>query len=233
MERLLKCQSAERVAEEMQRSVSALGVENYMLSCWSKQTEGGQPGPSALTNYDGSWLAELRGGRYRDDAVLRHADATKSPFFTWDRVELVTPAEKRFMGDAADAVGAFGASGTLPGPRGMLGAVSFCAHRDMDADQISERLFARAAAAHLRIIDIEFERGREGVALTGKELETLKWMTTPLKVGEIAERMGVRPATVETHVQNIFQKFGVSSRVSAVTEGLLRGLVGVPDFDPE
>jgi PAS domain S-box-containing protein len=52
--------------------------------------------------------------------------------------------------------------------------------------------------------------------LTRRELELLRLMTLGLNTAAAAQRLGVSPATIRNHVQNIFGKLGVHSRLEAV-----------------
>jgi len=53
-------------------------------------------------------------------------------------------------------------------------------------------------------------------SLSRRELEVLRLMTEGLNTKTIAERLHVSSATVRNHVQNIFAKLGVHSRLEAV-----------------
>jgi two-component system, NarL family, nitrate/nitrite response regulator NarL len=61
--------------------------------------------------------------------------------------------------------------------------------------------------------------------LTARELEVLRLIAEGLTSPQIAERLQIRPSTVKTHVQNLFEKLGVSDRAAAVATGMRRGLV--------
>ena len=52
--------------------------------------------------------------------------------------------------------------------------------------------------------------------LTRRELELLRLMAIGLNTAVAAERLGVSPATIRNHAQNIFGKLGVHSRLEAV-----------------
>lgn len=56
----------------------------------------------------------------------------------------------------------------------------------------------------------------EGVALTPKEIVTLKLLTGGNSNGSIAQQLHVSPHTVKTHIYNVFRKIHVSNRVQAV-----------------
>lgn len=54
------------------------------------------------------------------------------------------------------------------------------------------------------------------VALTPRESEILRWAATGRTNANIAEILGVGPATVKTHFEHIFGKLGVKNRAAAV-----------------
>jgi PAS domain S-box-containing protein len=61
--------------------------------------------------------------------------------------------------------------------------------------------------------------------LTRREQEVLRLMTGGANTKTIAERLHVSPATVRNHVQNIFGKLGVHSRLEAVAHATHHGLL--------
>jgi PAS domain S-box-containing protein len=58
--------------------------------------------------------------------------------------------------------------------------------------------------------------GPDPAALSRRELEVLRLMTEGLNTSATAERLHVSRATVRNHVQNIFGKLGVHTRLEAV-----------------
>ena len=60
------------------------------------------------------------------------------------------------------------------------------------------------------------ERPDAATALTRRELDVLRLMVQGLNTSRTAEKLRVSPATVRNHVQNIFGKLGVHSRLEAV-----------------
>jgi PAS domain S-box-containing protein len=73
-------------------------------------------------------------------------------------------------------------------------------------------------------------------SLTRRELEVLRLMTLGLNTASAAERLSVCPATVRNHVQNIFGKLGVHSRLEAVayaTRSPVALRIGGPTWPPD
>jgi DNA-binding CsgD family transcriptional regulator len=61
--------------------------------------------------------------------------------------------------------------------------------------------------------------------LTAREREVLALLAEGGSNREIAVDLGLSPKTVNRHVENIFNKLGVSSRAAAVAKGLKSGTI--------
>ncbi len=60
------------------------------------------------------------------------------------------------------------------------------------------------------------ERTRKHLGLSRREFELLMWIGSGLKKREIAERMGVTPATADTFRRRAYAKLGVTTGSAAV-----------------
>lgn len=231
LESLGRCATQEDVAAVLYADAQEFGVDNFLLGAWAYQPDTGNPGPSFLTSYGEDWLKDLRDERYKADPILWHAAKMKDKgVFLWKDVDIQSTEERRFMLDADDAIGAKeGLSATLPGPLGMLGAVSFSAHQSFDADTVKEKLFARAAAAHLKIIDINF-KSMGDFDLTETEMEILQELQVWSR-SQIAKRRGVAVSTIKTHIDHIFEKLRVKREVNAIMRGFTAGLITPSDWN--
>lgn len=67
------------------------------------------------------------------------------------------------------------------------------------------------------------ESADEGMPLTGRELEVLRFAAAGSSNREIAVSLDLSPRTVQTHLRNVFEKLGVASRTQAVIMGLRQG----------
>lgn len=65
--------------------------------------------------------------------------------------------------------------------------------------------------------------------LTDREIEILGLAARGLTNKEIGRQLFISDRTVQGHLQNIYQKLGVSSRTEAVTAGLSHGLITLSD----
>ncbi len=88
-------------------------------------------------------------------------------------------------------------------------------------------------AIHLSNLVDRLRDGREASAasrldfLTSRELEILRVLADGASTADIAESLGIRPMTVQSHVKNILAKLGVHSKVEAVTMAWRFGLGSV------
>jgi two-component system, NarL family, nitrate/nitrite response regulator NarL len=65
----------------------------------------------------------------------------------------------------------------------------------------------------------------QGPAISEREREVLALTADGLSAPQIGARLHLSPATVKSHLQNVYEKLGVSDRAAAVAEGMRRGLV--------
>ena len=105
--------------------------------------------------------------------------------------------------------------------------------KEMDRDAILDAVVA--AARGEVVLSPEVQTGvareiqrREAVRrphLTARELEILGLAAQGGSTPEIAGRLHLSAATVKTHLQNVYDKLGVTDRTSAVAVALRRGLL--------
>jgi PAS domain S-box-containing protein len=69
------------------------------------------------------------------------------------------------------------------------------------------------------------ETNGNGGPLTPRELQVLRLLATGANTKGAADRLGVSPATVRNHVQNLLGKLGVHSRLQAVAYATSHGLL--------
>lgn len=62
-------------------------------------------------------------------------------------------------------------------------------------------------------------------ALTAREAEVIRMIADGLSVPQMAAKLILAPSTVKTHVQNLYDKLGVSDRGAAVAEAMRRRLL--------
>jgi two-component system nitrate/nitrite response regulator NarL len=72
---------------------------------------------------------------------------------------------------------------------------------------------------------IRLKGGEPVTKLTPRERDVLRLVAEGHSGPQIAARLYIEPSTVKTHLDNIYEKLGVSERAAAVAEGMRRGLV--------
>jgi DNA-binding CsgD family transcriptional regulator len=58
-------------------------------------------------------------------------------------------------------------------------------------------------------------RAQKGDPLTPREQEILALLANGMSTPEIADKLGIRPATVKTHLTSVYRKTGAQNRVQA------------------
>ncbi|GGI44564.1 DNA-binding CsgD family transcriptional regulator [Agromyces flavus] len=172
-------------------------------------------------------------------AELRvRAGSTPSPMLA-TVIAFATAQVRLAEGDAAEALVAGGEAGSgwrelgvpyeLARSRVLLG-------RALRALGEAERARAEFEAARAGFTElgavpalVELDRimgsGRGSGALTDRELEVLRLVSTGLTNRAIAERLSLSEKTVARHLSNIFAKLGLSSRAGATAYAYENGLV--------
>lgn len=89
-----------------------------------------------------------------------------------------------------------------------------------------------AAAGRLLLSELRSGRTGDGGAgevdasgLTERERTVLDWLGEGYSYTEVADRLQISINTVRTHVRNVYEKLGVSTKTQAVREALRRGLL--------
>jgi two-component system NarL family response regulator len=114
--------------------------------------------------------------------------------------------------------------------RGLRAGVDGYLTKERALDDVLEALRA-VAAGDRYLTDEQVARTRAlsgegtGEALTERELEVLKLLAQGKESQAIADELTISANTVRTHLQNIFAKLGVHSKLEAVTAANARGLL--------
>jgi len=68
------------------------------------------------------------------------------------------------------------------------------------------------------------------VALTSREMQILRGVAKGLPTKRLAQQLGLRVPSVETHLHNLFRKLNAANRGEAVSTGLKLGLITLADL---
>ena len=144
-------------------------------------------------------------------------------------------------GNAANNVAALGGRARLVGlvgadPEGrrllasLRAGVDGYLTKERALDDVLDAL-SKVAAGERYLTDEQVARTRAlsgegtGEALTERELEVLRLLSQGKESQAIADELTISANTVRTHLQNIFSKLGVHSKLEAVTAASSRGLL--------
>lgn len=125
----------------------------------------------------------------------------------------------------------------------LAAGASACLSKDLDAETVIDLIEAINAGVDVPSgDDVQIEVGlstdtgeaaTQWVAqfLTERERQALIGLAYGESTNELAARLGVRPSTARTHIENLLSKLGVHSRVAAVTFALEHSLIDFPSAD--
>lgn len=149
---------------------------------------------------------------------------------TWkqaiDRDDL-NPIQRATVARFREAGIADGLSVPLYGPNGRDSYSAFLFDRALgpDDEPLVTRLVQIARHQH-HIICLLIERDyKTPVTISKRESEVLYWMARGKSNTDVATILGVTPGTIDTFVRRIYAKFNVHDRISAILEGMSRGLL--------
>ena len=104
----------------------------------------------------------------------------------------------------------------LPSPAGFVRGFFFTRRRDRRDFDERDRSVLTLLRPHLARIRERWELRHRPGALTDREVEVLALVREGFTNREIAERLVISRTTVRTHLENVFEKFGVHTRTAAV-----------------
>jgi DNA-binding CsgD family transcriptional regulator len=101
----------------------------------------------------------------------------------------------------------------LPTQRGR--GATFVFDREQHDFTERDRTVLNTLAPHLQQLYAR-RRGGNGVTLTRREREVVEWVARGKTNAEIASILWLAPGTVRKHLDNVYEKLGVSNRAEAV-----------------
>jgi LuxR family transcriptional regulator, maltose regulon positive regulatory protein len=66
----------------------------------------------------------------------------------------------------------------------------------------------------------DFAAVNEPTALTSRECDVLRLLALGCTYEQVADRLGVSPHTITTHIKNVYRKLGVRCAAAAVMRGV-------------
>lgn len=197
------------------------------------------------SNYSSEWRERYdRKGFARVDPVVEHCMSSSLPI-VWEPAVFGRPEQRELYEEASEFGLRSGVTLPVHGPQGEFGVLSFASDAEPDEafrksvasalpDLALIRDYAFASSAKFRTGGAKEEGARtcpvvSRPRLTRRELEVLQWVAVGKSSWEIARITDCSEATVNFHLANVRQKFGVNTRQQAVVKAIALGLISPED----
>jgi len=192
-------------------------------------------GLSMFTTFPESWTAHYQTASYdRIDPFFAYCCATTRPMGTGVDYLVDYPflsaGQRRLIQEAGETGMRAGMSCIVrqAGPAGAGGWNLGSSLPRSDVEKIfsehADLLQLAAFFAHERL-QAALESEHRDVTLSPRETECLLRVAQGLRSKQIAEKLGLRPVTVELHLKNARAKLKASTREQAIAIALLNGLI--------
>jgi LuxR family quorum-sensing transcriptional regulator LasR len=188
------------------------------------------------SNYSSSWRERYDADRlHYVDPTVTHCLNSSLPI-VWEAETFTGPRQRAFYEEACAYGIRSGVTFPIHGPHGEFGVVSFASDALPDKNELGRQMPALAL-----IRDYAFESSlkfintgsagneAEKPRLTRRELEVLRWVMVGKSSWEISKITSCSEATVNFHIANVRQKFGVSTRQQALVKAIRMGILTPED----
>lgn len=177
----------------------------------------------------------LQGKRYREDVHFRHMAVSTEPI-AWDRAYRDLH-EGRLNGVPRDLLGGLWDSGIRDGfsiplakTRRSLSGISLMSEtfstRDAEPEHLRRRNSELVALADFFSASHDAARHlQQGLRITPRELEVLKWSSEGYLAKQIAGKFGTSPYTVVKQSQSLQKRLAANNITEAVAKAIILGLI--------
>ncbi|MER9938316.1 autoinducer binding domain-containing protein [Mesorhizobium sp. M0088] len=182
--------------------------------------------PKLISNYPPPWTAHYLQNQYQKvDPVIMRARCGGSPF-QWPGSDLrcveMSPAQKKLFDEAAQFSIRCGLTIPIIDRRGCVAAMTFAADKPNSASlrvagRYEQALQLMATCFHIYARrKLSGNRTVDGVSLTPREYECLQWAARGKSSWAVGCILGIKPRTVDFHLDNAKKKLGVHTKDQAV-----------------
>ncbi|MEO3388869.1 LuxR family transcriptional regulator [Mesorhizobium sp. CAU 1741] len=237
-------QSAGTKELAFQRFNAAMEAYGYDSNVYTLITDhpsiGEQSTHGLVASYPQDWLRYYNANQFqRADPVWQRLLQGQAPFFWGDILEQLAYQEglttdqialsRRVMAEAAEAGVADGIGISFVSPLGEIAAVGLSRTRPVKQRRLEEMAEIYLLSAFFHEKFMSFYPLQLMPHLTPRERDVLNWAAENMTDNAIGDMLGVTTPTVRFHWKNIFEKLGVSGRVSAVAKAVQLRLI-IPAF---
>lgn len=194
-------------------------------------------GAFVKSNYSAAWRAHYDAERlaYIDPTVGHCLHSSMA--VVWQPETFQTPAQREMYEEASLHGVRSGVTLPVHGPNGEFGVLSFVSDaaptaafvRDMEQLLPGLSMLRDYAFSSSLKFAVPHEASDGAPRLTPRELEILNWVMVGKSSWEISKITRCSEATVNFHIGNIRQKFGVNTRQQALVKAISMGLITPED----
>ena len=184
-----------------------------------------------INTYPGAWRQYYEANDCRRiDPVARCATSTFRPFY-WselDRILPLTARQRRFLRDAQRAGLHNGVGIPFKGPMSQVAGIALATSEPVVKELPPLDLIVaycnqffdvfRAMVAPERTVP-------KSAILSDRECQVLEGIVMSLTDAQIAQMLGIKPSTIDSHLRSIFRKLKVRNRTAAVISAQKMGLI--------
>jgi len=188
-----------------------------------------------LTNLKAEWVAHYLESDYAHvDPVVRTCTESRLPIRWDERFKGNTRShfESQMMDDAWENGLRRGLTIPVHGPRGELGIFSL----NSDLNDVEFHKLSEAKKYEIQVLAYHFhdtiQRRLKAdkvtalpVPLTDREIEILKWTVEGKTAWEVGAILKISERTVNFHIRNVMEKFGVHNKTHAAAKAMNMGLL--------
>lgn len=229
IESVQKTNTENELRDVLKNTLQTLGVHYFTLYEFTGSTTEG-----VIGNYPDEWNGRYAKKRYEylDPVALKLFKERKG--FFWDRKLFET--DGTLKGGKRQVFGEGGEFGLREGYAYLIGdqfgqaaLTSFCAEKiDQDPKMLpAMHLISLYMHGKYKELTTKISIPEEAPYLTQRECECLGWAGRGKTNWEIAQILGVKETTIETHIQNAKRKLNVSSKMQAVIRSIQSGFVHI------
>ncbi|HVK82264.1 MAG TPA: LuxR family transcriptional regulator [Verrucomicrobiae bacterium] len=226
-----KVKDLETLNSTVERTFARLGFD--IFAGFTHVAPGGVPNVSVLFggNHQ-AWEARyVEAGHQNNDAVIPVALARSDPFY-WSEVPTLTPLTnegQRIFNEATEFKLKDGLVVPMHGLDGSISSVLLAgAHvetKDLALRSASHMLALYFGSVGRRLVG-QLERNTfNPVHLTPRQVECLRWVRAGKSSSDIGDILSLSPRTIDTYLLDACARLGVRTRVQAVAEAAIRGII--------
>jgi DNA-binding CsgD family transcriptional regulator len=219
-----QAETPEQVFAVLQDAVAKMGFDRIMYRALRNHRDTALP--CTARTYPDEWIAHYVERKYTETDPVGHRCLASSQPFLW--AELLNEKkrdESRIFHEAEDVGLKDGVAVPIHGPAGECVGVGFASSSGGAETRLLPQLHLMAVQFHTAYSALATPRAISTVRLTPREREILTWSAQGKSAWATGQILSIAEHSVEWHLQNIYRKLGVDSRITAVVKALHLGLI--------